>query len=159
MLDILRYTPLWVWGLLVLLVALGAAQLRTRRVSRGRLLALPAVLLMLGLFSTATSFREPLAALVAWALALGLGGFAGWHLLQPRATWDAATRTLLLPGSLLPLALILAIFLLRYAGAVALVMHPAWRASLAVALPMSAAFGTLSGLFVGRTWGLVARVR
>lgn len=159
LLDILRYTPLWVWGLLAVLVALGVAQLRTRRVSRGRLLALPAVLMLLGLFSTATSFREPLAALAAWAPALALGAVAGWHLLRPQATWDADSRTLLLPGSVLPLALILAIFGLRYAGTVALVMHPAWRASLVVVLPMSAAFGTLSGLFAGRAVGLVARAR
>lgn len=159
MLDILRYTPLWVWGLLVFLVALGAAQLRTRRLSRARLVLLPAVLLALGLFSTATSFRVPLAALAAWAAALALGALAGWRLLRPDASWDPATRTLLLPGSVLPLALILAIFTLRYAGSVALVMHPDWRASLTVALPMSATFGALSGLFMGRAWGLLARAR
>ncbi len=158
-LDILRYTPLWVWGLLAALVALGVSQMRTRRVSRVRLMALPAVLMLLGLFSTATAFREPLPALAAWSAALALGAFAGWHLLRPAATWDPASRKLLLPGSVLPLALILAIFLLRYAGTVALVMHPAWRSSLAVALPLSAAFGSLSGLFAGRAFGLAAQAR
>ncbi len=159
LIDILRSTPPWVWALLLFLVALGAAQLRERRLSRARLVLLPALLGVLGLVSTATSFRVPLAALTAWAAALALGGLAGRRLLRPAARWDPATRTLLLPGSVLPLALILAIFTLRYAGSVALVLHPAWRASLAVALPMSAGFGALTGLFMGRAWGLLARAR
>lgn len=154
--QILRHTPLWVWTMLAALLALGASQLRTRRVSRTRLLLLPAVLTGLGLLSTATSFTQPGAALAAWALAFAAGLTLGRRIPLPRgAHWDAAGRTLLLPGSALPLLLIVAIFMLRYAGGVSLALHPQWSASLAAALPMAAAYGAIAGTFAGRTLGLL----
>ena len=155
--DIVRFTPVWVWGLLAALVALGAAQLRRREVTRVRLLVLPAVLVALGLWSTSTSFVSPLPALVVWALAVGTGVLLGRRLPLPAgAAWDAATQRLLLPGSLLPLAVIAVVFSLRYVGSVALVLHPAWRADLGVTLPMAATYGLISGLLLGRMLGLLA---
>lgn len=158
--QILRHTPLWVWALLAALLALGASQLRARRVSRARLLLLPAVLTALGLLSTATSFRPPAAALAAWALAFAAAAAFGQRLPLPRgARWDARSRSLQLPGSALPLLLIVAIFTLRYAGGVSLALHPQWSASLAAALPMAAAYGAIAGTFTGRALGLLRAAR
>ena len=73
--------------------------------------------------------------------------------------WDAARRELLLPGSVLPLLLIFTLFTLRYAGTVSLVLHPDWRASAAVALPMAAAYGAAAGVLFGRVLGLLRATR
>lgn len=156
--DILRHTPFWVWLLLAALLALGAAQLRTRRVSRARLFVLPAVLLLLGLSGTATSFQPPAPALAAWAMAVAAGVALGRRLPPAAgARWDAERRVLQLPGSAWPLVLILTVFMLRYTGSVALALHPAWREATAVALPMAAAYGAIAGLLLGRVVALLPR--
>ena len=155
LIEIMRHTPVWVWALLAALLARGLSQLRTRDVSPTRLLILPAVLLLLGLFATATSFVPPWPALGAWAAALAAGCTLGARLPAPAgATWDADGGTLRLPGSALPLLIIVGIFALRYAGSVALVLHPPWRAAPGVALPMAAAYGAIAGTLLGRMLAL-----
>ncbi len=153
--DILRFTPVWVWGLLAALVALGLSQWRERHVAPAVLLVLPGVLLALGLWATAQSFEARTLALLVWAKAVGLAATLARRLPpQAGAAWDAAAHRFELPASALPLVVILAVLTLRYAGSVALALHPEWRADVAVALPMAAAYGTLSGLLLGRALGL-----
>lgn len=155
MFEILSRTPTWVWALLAGLLALGLTQWRERRVAPAQLFVLPGVLLALGLWSTAQSFALPALALLVWAKAMLVTTTLARRL-PPQAgvRWDAAAQRLVLPGSALPLVVILAVFSLRYAGGVALALHPAWRADPAVALPMAAAYGAISGLLVGRALGL-----
>ena len=63
-LQILSHTPIYVWVLLVALLALGFSQTWDRQVAPPRLLLLPLVLLGLGLWSMAPNFvAMPLAAL------------------------------------------------------------------------------------------------
>jgi hypothetical protein len=156
--EIVRHTPVWVWFLLAALLALGISQLRRRRVPPARLLALPIALLAMGLWSTLSNFAAPLLPLLAWGAALAAGALLGRRLPKPAGTaWDGAR--LLVPGSAIPLVVIVAIFSLRYVGSIALVLHPAWRAASEVALPMSAAFGLIAGVLLGRALGLFALTR
>ena len=55
--------------------------------------------------------------------------------------------------------MILVIFSLRYTAAVSMALHPAWRQDLVVQVPLTLAFGALSGLFLGRALGLWRLVR
>ena len=160
MLDILRYTPIWVWGLLAALLTLGFWQTRTRNLTRARLMVLPLTLMGLGLWSTSASFAAlPLAA-GAWLAALTASFFAARRLPTPAGTrWDAASERLHLPGSWLPLALIVVMFTLRYSATVALILHPAWRGDPLLLLPLAALYGALGGLFLGRAVGLLALTR
>jgi hypothetical protein len=64
-------------------------------------------------------------------------------------------QRLQLPGSWLPMALIVVIFSLRYVFAVAQALNPELRGLLAVQAPAAAAFGALTGLFMGRALGLL----
>ncbi len=157
---ILSYTPTWVWALLAALVALGLLQTRPRRVARAQLLALPLALLGLGLWSLLPVFAaQPQAALI-WAL--GLAGFAALGLRLPRpaqARWLADAQRLQLPGSWVPMAIILAIFSLRYATGVSMALHPAWRTMASVQWPLAALSGALGGLFLGRALGLLQLTR
>jgi hypothetical protein len=156
LIEIIRHTPLWVWGLLGALLILGGRQTRPRRVSRVQLLALPLGLLALGLASLAPLFlRMPLAAGL-WLLTLALGWTVGARLGPPAgACWDAAAARLALPGSFFPLLLIITLFGLKYSLGVALVLHPSWREKAAVVLPMALLYGALSGVLLGRAWGLL----
>jgi hypothetical protein len=158
--PILRHTPPWVWAMLVALLALGLSQLRQRRVAPLRLLLLPAVLLVLGLWSMGPAFVQlPLVAL-AWLLALAGGVALGRRLPRPAAArWLADERRLLLPGSVLPLLVILLVFSLRYSSGVAMALHPEWRADVAVQLPLSLLFGWITGMLLGRSLALHALSR
>ncbi len=155
LIQIITHTPLWVWGLLTTLVALGMYQTRTRQVRPLQLMALPLVLLALGLSSLAPRFAVQPVLAVLWLAALGGSVWMGLRLPVAAGTrWDAPNQRLQLAGSWFPLVLILVIFMLRYAVNVSLVIHPAWQHDMAVQAPLALAFGALSGLFLGRALGL-----
>jgi hypothetical protein len=156
LIEIIRHTPHWVWGLMAVLLALGARQTRPQRMARAQFLALPLSLLALGLVSLAPLFmRMPLAAAL-WLLALALAAQGGARLTaHAGARWDAAAARLAVPGSYVPLLLIVAIFGLKYSFGVAVVLHPPWRNDAAVVLPMALMQGALGGLLLGRALALL----
>jgi hypothetical protein len=158
-LEIVRHTPLWVWGLFTALLLLGASQLRPRAVAPPRLLLLPLVLLALGLWSSGAGFVADPRTFVLWLAALLAFGALGRRLPQPAANWNATSRRLALPGSVLPLALVVLVFGLRYGITVAMILDAGWRESAAVQLVVPALYGAISGLLFGRAIALWALTR
>ena len=160
LIAILTRTPFWVWGLLIALLTLGLAQTRSRRVTRGRLLALPLSMLALGLWTMSPGFvAQPLAGLL-WLLAMAGAATLGLRMApRPGTQWLAGEQRLQLPGSWLPLVLIMAIFVLRYAMGVALALNPAWRTAPQLMLPAAMLFGAISGMLLGRALGLLQITR
>ena len=158
--QIITHTPFWVWGLLTALVALGLWQRRERRVRPFQLLLLPAGLMALGLWSMAPGFvAQPLSAVI-WLVAVTGAGWLGLQLPRPGAArWLPATGQLQLPGSWVPMVIILSIFSLRYASGVTLALHPHWRDLATVQWPLALVFGLLSGVFLGRALGLFQLTR
>ncbi len=157
---ILRHTPVWVWGLFAALLLLGASQLRPRAVPALRLLLLPLVLLALGLWSSGAGFVADPRTFVLWLAALLASAALGRRLPVPAGTrWDATARRLALPGSALPLLLVVLIFGLRYGITVAMILDPAWRESAAVQFAVPALYAAISGLLFGRALGLWALTR
>jgi hypothetical protein len=158
--QIITHTPLWVWGLLCALLVLGALQSRPRQVARWQLLALPLALLLLGLWSMAPAFVTQPWAAALWLLSLAVGARLGLRLSRHTAArWLPEVQRLQLPGSWLPMLLIVSIFLLRYVTNVAMAMHPQWRTLWQMQAPLAVAFGALSGLFLGRALGLLSLTR
>lgn len=157
--EILRHTPAAVWAGLAALVALGLSRARACRVSPTRLLLMPGLLAAAGLASLVLGFGS-LQVLLAWAGAFAAVAFLGRRLPPPRGlAWDAAASRLLLPGSWLPLAVILALFGVRYAGAVAAALHPQWQHAAVLGVPLALASGAVSGLLLGRALGLLGAAR
>ena len=124
-----------------------------------RVTALPVAMTALSVYGVWSAFAgTPLAAL-AWALAL-LAVCALATLLAPAtsARYHPESRSFSLPGSAVPLALMMGIFFTKYAVGVALVMHPGLAQEPGVALAISALYGAFSGGFVARAlrlWRLV----
>ncbi len=149
--QILRGTPVWVYPLFLGLVVLGYLQSRPREVAPARLAILPVVLGAFSLSRVLGTFGPEPLALAAWA-----GGTAAALLLnrvwqQPAgARWTAASGTFHVPGSWVPLALMMAVFFARYAVAVSLAMAPVLAHSGGFAIATSFAFGLLSGIFLAR---------
>jgi hypothetical protein len=161
LIQIITHTPTWVFGLLALLLWLGGRQLRAGQVSLVRMVVMPVAMAGLSVYGVWSAFGgTPLAAL-AWALAL-LAVCALALLLAPPtgARYHPESRSFSMPGSALPLALMMGIFFTKYAVGVALVMHPGLARETTVALAVSALYGAFSGGFAARAlrlWRLVLR--
>ena len=156
----LQHTPTWVFGLFIALVALGLSMSFPRSVSLRRSLMLPLALLGLSLLGVASAFGSQPLALPAWAAGLATALLA----LQGRVDtsgvrFSAETRRFQVPGSWVPLALMLALFSLKFGVGVALAMQPELRQSTGLAVAASAAYGLFSGVFLGRALALWALAR
>ena len=160
--SILRQTPSWVWGLLAGLVALGSTQLRDRSASLLRVSIMPLAMTLFSLWGTVSAFGgSPLLAqvLAAWAAAAAIS-YAPTAVLRANATYDPASRTYAIQGSVLPLLLIVAIFLVKYAVGVELAMAPQRVQDAQFVLTTAALYGMFSGIFIGRAarlWRLAMR--
>lgn len=146
--QVLKGTPVWVWAILVALIGLGVNQLRTRVVSRYSVLIAPVIFLFVGLMAAG---RGPMG-LSVWALTLLATAAFTFLVWQPTggARYDASIDRLNLPGSLIPMLIMLAIFLLNYVINVTLAINPALRSELAWQVGPAIILGALSGVFFGR---------
>jgi len=151
LLQIFQHTPLWVWGLLAGLVFLGWGQTRDRDMSLTRITALPAVMLALSFTGVISGFSHSTLAIVCWLAGAGLTISIGGRLMHPRgAFWSAERGLLHVPGSWLPMVLILALFAIKYTVGVSLAMHPALAHEPLFAGGFSLAYGLFSGLFAAK---------
>lgn len=147
----LSHVPIWVWGLLAALIALGLSATRTQQKPLWAALAMPIVMTAMSSYGAASTFTSTMPALVAWASAVvivlglraGLGGGG-------RVNWMPATRRVQVPGSGWPLVLILSIFMLKFAVAVTLAIRPELKANAAFATWICLMYGALSGIFLAR---------
>ena len=146
--QILKGTPIWVWAILAALVVFGIKQLRSRVVARYSVLIAPVAFLLVGLMAAG---RGALGFSV-WAFTLIAITAATFFIWKPTgsASYDAAAGRLHLPGSPIPMLLMLAIFLLNYVINVALAISPALRADTAWQVGPALVLGALSGVFMGR---------
>ncbi len=157
MVQIMQHTPGWVWVLFLALICLGYLQSRTRTVAKARLFALPAAMLGLSLYSLFATFGAVRLGLLAWLagglLALLLQRVRGW---PAAASYAPDTRLYTIRGSWVPLALMLAIFLARYAVAAAVAVDASLRQANALIAAASLVYGFLSCTFLARA-GAVLR--
>lgn len=152
--GVLKATPLWVWVLLVVLLSVGAQQLRSRQVGLKRALALPIGMLGLSAWGVFSAFGFGLAAAV-WVGTLGaaLPVLAKVPLKQG-TRWDAWREQFHLPGSALPLLIIVTVFSLKYSVAVALNIQPALAGDLSFALSVAVTYGAVNAWLVAKGWAL-----
>lgn len=150
-LQILSFTPLWVWGLLIALLALGLSQTRDRSASLKRIVIMPVAMTAFSLWGTISAFGATAAVLGIWSVAAAALLLAVMLCFGPaQAAYDTKTRLFQLPGSWVPMALIAGIFLTKYAAGAAMAMRPELKFDLAFALALATVYGAFSGMFAGR---------
>jgi len=156
--EVLIHTPIWVWVLLALLVSRGLASLRPRDIAPSRALIVPVVFLVWGLTGLIGSRGLGLD-LALFVVALGAGFVGGGALasLTPTPTWRPETGRMAMPGSPVPLAMILIAFAAKYVGNVALAVEDDPAAHAGIATAMTLLGGGFAGLFWGRTLALFRR--
>ena len=152
---ILQHTPVWVWGLLAALIALGLWQTRDREMTLMRVTILPLVLISLSLSGVLSAFGQFPIALGGWVAGVGVALSVGRQLVAARgARWSAEAGLLHVPGSWLPLALIVGLFCIKYFAGASLALHSALAHDAIFAGLCSLAYGSFSGLFLARALNL-----
>ena len=152
-LSVLQHTPVWVWGVLALLIALGLRQSRPHDITPARATLLPLGMLLLALAGVLGSFGSA-GALLAWAAAALAVAVAGAGRAAPGARWLPAEERFHQPGSWTPMALMIAIFVTKFAVGVSIALHPALARSTLFALCVGALYGLFSGAFAARALAL-----
>jgi hypothetical protein len=156
-LNILQHTPIWVWVVFVAIVLLGLQQTRTRDVSIARATILPVVMIVLSLSGVLGAFAHVPLAWAAWAAGVGLSLLSASEVVAVRgASRSTQPGHLRIPGSFVPVVLILAVFITKYAAGIALAMKPTLAANTGVAVALSLVYGGFSGLFWARAQSLRA---
>jgi hypothetical protein len=162
--TVVKNTPLWVWGLLAGLVWLGLDQARSRTVGMARVTIMPIAMIALAIWGTASVFgQSPMFGYVmlVWMLAASVTFALMATLAPPRgAAYDSASRSFALPGSWVPMLLILGIFLTKYVVGVDVAMQPNLARDAQYTLIVGALYGVFNGVFAGRAarlWRLAVR--
>ncbi|MBS0315875.1 MAG: hypothetical protein JSR49_01980 [Proteobacteria bacterium] len=154
LMQILIHTPLWVFALFLLLLWLGMRQMLPHQVKLPRATLLPLAMVGLSLYGVASAFGQspggPLA-LAGWAIgAAVLAPVVLLRALPAGVRYDAANRRFQLPGSVVPLVLMMGIFCVKYAVGVKLALDPALAQHAGFALAIGTAYGAFSGTFAAR---------
>lgn len=149
---VVKHTPVWVWGLLASLLALGISQLRDRSASLVRVSIMPVAMTAFSLWGTVSAFGS--LAQLGTVLAVWLGTAVAVLAVVARgpsgASYDAGSRSYALPGSWVPLALIMGIFMTKYVVGIELAMQPQLAQDSQFAHSIAALYGVFNGLFAGR---------
>ena len=155
----LQHIPVWVFSLLIGLIALGLLQTRTRHIPKQRLLGINIALTVFTLVGVVQQWRPTpwlALALLSWAAACLLLTWTLGHGAAPAgANYNPATRHFTVPGSWLPLALFMAIFACKFAVGMLGATAPGSLHSLQAAIGISAVYGLFSGVLNGRAWRLL----
>jgi len=151
LIEIVRHTPFWVWLLLAFLLRRGYTMTRSQQVPQARLALMPGLFALLSLSGVISTFGAQPGALLCWSGGLVLSAYETQrHGAPPGAAYRADRRSYDLPGSWAPLLLIVLIFTVKYSAGVQLALHPQLRQLEWLVLAVSAVYGALSGVFVGR---------
>ncbi|HEY1393531.1 MAG TPA: DUF6622 family protein [Methylibium sp.] len=160
-LTVFSHTPNWVFVLLFALIALGISQAVTRQVTLRRVSLLPLSMAVLSFAGLASVFGAQASVLLPWAAAAAAAAVLVARRAPPPGTrYDAARRVFTLPGSFMPLLLILGIFCTRYAVNAVLAMQPGLAQQAEFVILVGAVYGGFSGSFLGRAarlWRLAAQ--
>ncbi len=149
--QILINTPVWVWGLLAALLVLGISQTRPRTVGLTRIALLPVGMGGFSLYGTISAFGTSPTVLGGWLAGALLLLLLVTQMPQPAgASYDSARRQFQLPGSKVPLVLIMGIFLTKYVVGASLMLHPELKAHGNFALAVGTTYGVFTGIFAGR---------
>ena len=157
--GILQHTPVWVWVVFAAILLLGLQQTRTRDVSIARATILPVVMIVLSLSGVLGAFAHVPLAWVAWAVGVGASLLLASKAVAVRGA-SRATKPghLRIPGSFVPVILILAVFITKYTAGIALAMNPTLATNPGVAVALSLVYGAFSGLFWARAQSLRALI-
>ena len=158
--QILIHTPLWVYGLFIVLVAFGLQQTRSRNVNAVLAYFLPLGMIALSLAGINSSFGIRPAPIAMWAIGLLVVTVIGFKRFRDdRVTFTRSSRSFFIPGSWTPFFVIMAIFFTKYVFAVIQAFDAEVVTTKAFVAALSLAYGCFSGYFSSRAINLVSKAK
>ncbi|HEY6527288.1 MAG TPA: DUF6622 family protein [Cellvibrionaceae bacterium] len=152
MLEILSHTPYWVFGLFIALVLLGLQQRKNRRVKMPLAFLLPLGMMVLSLIGVFSSFGLSFTPVVIWVVGLSLAASITARIFPVKGIlYHAENNSFYIPGSAIPLLVIMAIFFTKYCVGVLHGMNPEALNSPTLKFLFALIYGLASGYFVGRS--------
>ncbi|WP_067067961.1 DUF6622 family protein [Roseateles chitosanitabidus] len=157
LLDILAHIPLFVWGILAAIVAMGVRMSRPMTMAPKRVVVVPLIWLAFGIWGVNSTSGLFSVAGLAWAVGIATGITVirgiGW---PGQVSFDAATDRFHVGGSWFPLVVMLSIFVMKAYVGITLAVHPDVAHQIGFIVVTSAAFGLLSGCFLGRSINILS---
>jgi hypothetical protein len=147
----IEHTPIWVWPLILVVLWLGARNLRAHERPLASLYVLPVVLLVFAIVNLASSHADLTLAIPASVAGLAIGGAIGWNLVPRTASAIRGAGRIHVPGSAAPLLVVIAAVILRYVIGYTYGRWPELRADPALAIE----FGATGALLAGIVWGRI----
>ncbi len=157
--QILIHTPVYVWAILAVLVWRGSAALRERETTVRSLFIVPLIMLALSLQDVVVKFGSNAAALAVWAVAALGTTLLVWKFGRSRTAPGGTAGSVIVRGSRVPLAMMMAVFFTKYAASVLLAVLPQARQDALFAAAVCALFGVFNGAFLGRLAADLAALR
>lgn len=154
--QIISHTPIYVWALLAFLVYRGVAAAQDREVALTKLFIIPAVMLYLTYASLNGHGALGDGIWAVWGAGIAAGAVLAWKAMRGAIVVNRGAGTVVQRGSWVPLAMMIAIFVTKYAVAVMSAMHPELQHQMLFSLVVSAVFGLFNGIFIGRLLPYVA---
>jgi prepilin signal peptidase PulO-like enzyme (type II secretory pathway) len=152
--EAIKHTPVWVFPLIVLVLWLGARNLQNRERPIAALYVLPLILLILAVVNLASSRANLILVIPAFVASLAIGAAIGWNLVPRNTTAIQGQGRIRVPGSVVPLLMVIAAIILRYAIGYIYGRWPELRTDPTLALEFSAT----SALLAGVVWGRILRL-
>jgi hypothetical protein len=151
MLEIINHTPSWVFALFIGLVVLGVRQAKTQTMTLLRLAALPLAMLALSFYGVWSTFEGASLGIICWVGSVAVAALSAQRFDFNRGVrFLVESRSFILPGTWLPLVLMMAIFFTKYGVGISLAQHAELRFDPSFIAAASLAYGTWSGVFFGR---------
>lgn len=150
--EIIKHTPIWVFILFAALLFLGYSQTKNREIKLKRIFILPMAMILLSIFGIFSAFGMMPTALTLWFLGGGISLIIGLKLSFPRDTeYDDSKKIFYIPGSWIPMFLILIIFFTKYLIGVIVARQLPIINQIEFIVVISLLYGLISGIFLSRS--------
>ena len=149
--DVITHTPLWVFAVFFSLLALGLTQRQPRVVKLRTIFILPLAMIIFSLMGVIAAFDIALMTIGLWIIGFFVTTAVGIKLAFPKSVvFSKQQETLTIPGSWVPLLLMMAIFFTKYlVGFASASASPMLDNTLNIAF-ICMLYGIFSGIFLSR---------
>ncbi len=152
MIEIIKHTPIWVFVLFIALLYLGYSQSKDRQVNANRIFILPVAMILLSLYGILSAFGTMVMSYIVWFLAGSISLLLGLKIFSlKRIEYNPLEKVFHIPGSWIPMLLILVIFFIKYFVGVVVAKELPMIHQIEFILCISILYGCISGLFLSRS--------